>query len=170
MPDMVFTGRQLRILKSPVVYILRDGEDQPVYVGMSSRGIERAFNKSHHAIRSVTNNHRLEVLFCATKRDAIALERKLILDLRPQRNRPLRGSADSPTIETGIVRHGDDCLRAFVRIHRKRLVTRVFPPDTPIETIRAWREEQKTARTPRKSYRRVTFPIGQTTERAVSIA
>lgn len=81
----------LRAWRGHVVYVVFHGE-QPVYVGMSTTGLGRVCQGSHHAGHLMANAH-VQVWCVASKDAARELESLLIESLQPYGNRTRIGRA-----------------------------------------------------------------------------
>lgn len=138
-PDFTLTAADLTLLRGPLVYILWDGRKEPAYVGLSIRGAGRPLDPLHQTIGKL-KGHRMEIICCQTAEEAIALEREMIDELRPRRNR--RANIRVSVVERGIRAVSGDKWQAFVKINN-RFVSRVFPADTPFAAMRDWRRAQQ---------------------------
>jgi hypothetical protein len=85
----VLTGVEVKRMRRPVVYVLRDAGGAPLYVGVGCNGLIRPLGWSHHAVGDalLKDTDRLELFYCKTILEALELEVILIDKLRPQRNK-----------------------------------------------------------------------------------
>lgn len=83
-----FDGKDVRALRTFVVYVVSDVEGRALYVGRSNFGLSRVFDPAHHALKPevIEKLHKLKVYTCRTKDDAAQLEAELIYYLDPLLN------------------------------------------------------------------------------------
>lgn len=81
------TGTELRVLRGPVVYILRRG-GRVLYVGRSAQGLARPLASTHHVLGRLAfdGSEELTAFLCASAAEAVAVEAELILRMRPELN------------------------------------------------------------------------------------
>lgn len=76
-----FKGTVFNNLVSPLVYCWKRN-NQYLYIGMSSRGVTRLFDK-HERINKVEDEDKFEIIICDSIQEAIELEKKLIQTFKP---------------------------------------------------------------------------------------
>lgn len=144
-PDTTITAADFAALTQPIVYVLRSGAGAVLYVGASARGLTRVLDQTHHAIGSLEPADRFDIYRCVSIADALDLERRLIRELKPERNqRAGRSAGTGRSVQRGIALQRNGSYRAFVRV-RGRLYSKTFHANTPIRSIRDWRERQRAA-------------------------
>jgi excinuclease UvrABC nuclease subunit len=82
-----WTRDQLNRATSPLVYIFRDRQGKPLYIGSSYHGIDRPLGRVHHRSDVRESCHEIEFICCSSEADANTLERRLIYELKPKYNR-----------------------------------------------------------------------------------
>lgn len=107
-----FHGMARALSKHPGVYIFRNSEGQPIYVGKAkslSPRIRSYFYKSHdgdiklsHLLASAS---RIETIVTNTEEEALSLENTLIKQMRPRYNVLLRGDKSYPYIKLAVGKH-----------------------------------------------------------------
>jgi hypothetical protein len=148
-PTFTFSGADVQKMRSPIVYVLRNAEGAPLYVGVGCRGVMRPLNPHHTSIGPIRDTDTLEFHICASAKDAIALEQTLIDALRPPRNKSrirARGLAETRELPRGIRRSGIG-WQAYIRF-RGKYISKSFHINTSKQAMRRWRE------TTRREYKR----------------
>lgn len=81
------TGTELRLLRGPVVYVLRQ-RSRVLYVGRSAQGLTRPLASTHHVLGRLAfdGSEELAVFPCASAAEAVAVEAELIVRMRPELN------------------------------------------------------------------------------------
>lgn len=84
---VILSGLIYKYLRGPIIYIWKRNE-QYLYIGKSSEGIYRTFDRRHHAIGATQPNDddQFEFIICDSKEEAIDLERRLIYSFKPVYN------------------------------------------------------------------------------------
>jgi hypothetical protein len=82
------TGVELRVLRGPVVYILKRGT-VVLYVGRSAQGLARPLASSHHVLGRLAfdGSEELTVFPCTSAAEAAAVEAELIVRMAPTLNK-----------------------------------------------------------------------------------
>ena len=98
-----FVGSDILAWSRPVVYLaFRDGE--PLYIGMSDRGIGRLFDKQHVLLKKIAPEDPLQVWAVTSAAEARRLEALLIDRLQPRFNKRGKKSALELRHRLGLAR------------------------------------------------------------------
>ena len=82
-----WTLDQLKRATGPMVYIWWGHSENPLYIGMSRIGLNRAVSESHNNCDVLKTAISIEFICCISTEEASELERELIRIMRPQHNR-----------------------------------------------------------------------------------
>ena len=130
-----------KLPKSPGVYIMRDGNDEILYVGkavslknrvrqyfQSSRG------KSAKIMQMVERIHRFEYIVTDSELEALVLENNLIKENRPRYNTMLRDDKTYPYIKVTVK---EPYPRIFLTRQMKKDKARYFGPFSSAGAVRS---------------------------------
>jgi hypothetical protein len=89
--SVVWTKGQVMRIMGPLVYIfwqwdIDEKTMKPLYVGRSSFGLARPLSPGHHLSEVRDGAKGMEIIFCASEKDSVSLEKLLIRRLKPEHN------------------------------------------------------------------------------------